>query len=199
MIVHRSLLGVSHHLAVLLVLLTLLTACGGGVDKSRLNIGSGDLVIEFPYSLERHLTESMQVLAVLTLDDNKTYNLNVNIAEKYVSGNIDDISKGPHTLAIEYFTVENVGQFSIATEKIRINVGDIEILSSSFDEFVYSDDDKDGVTNIAELQLGTDPLDANSKPAAHGVHASNNYHVDDQIINTSTVIGKSQSANYEIR
>jgi len=180
-----------------LVLLIILTACGGGASKSQLNIGSGELLIEFPYSLERHLTDEMEVKAVLTLDGNNTYALNVDRTTKNVTGSIDGISKGNHTLVVEYFTIQDGLEYSIVKGSIDIDIGDIEIISLTYSDLIYSDDDNDGTTNIAELELGTNPFNSKSLPSSHGAHGSTNYGFKDIPLTDSIIIGTSVSVNYQ--
>jgi len=183
----------------ILAMAIVLTACGGGTNTSQLNIGTGQLTILFPASLNKHLTDGMEIKANLTVDDTDVYALNVIPQQKLVTGTINSISKGRHTLVVEYLTTEQGVEVSIARGTILIDVGDRELLNIDYHDFVYSDDDSDGITNIAELEMGTNYLDILSVPPSHGLHGSGIYAIKDKMIGDSAVIGTVTSAKYNMK
>jgi len=182
-----------------LLTVALLSACGGGTGSSQLNVGTGKLVIDFPVSLSKHLTDEMELKAKISVDNGTPIDLVVDRQAKTVTGTIKGVEKGDHVLLVEYIIVENGAEISIATGTINITVGDFEILALVFHDFIYKDDDHDGITNIAELEFGTDWANATSKPESHGIHGSENYAVLDKPINESIVIGTTTSTNYSIQ
>lgn len=182
-----------------LLTIAMLSACGGGTGTSQLNVGTGQLVIDFPASLSKHLTDEMELKAKISVDSGTPVDLVVDRQAKTVTGTIKGVEKGDHVLLVEYIIVENGAEISIATGTINISVGDFEILALVFHDFIYIDGDGDGITNIAELEFGTDLADATSKPESHGIHGSTNYAVLDKPINSSIVVGTTSSANYSIQ
>ncbi|MDH5547889.1 MAG: hypothetical protein OEZ43_20110 [Gammaproteobacteria bacterium] len=176
-----------------------LSACGGGTSTSQLNVGSGQLLILFPASLSKHVTDGMVIKANLTVDNRDVYALNVFPQQKLVTGKINSISRGRHTLVVEYLIVEQGVDVSIARGTILIDVGDRELLDIDYQAFIYSDDDADGITNIAELEMGTNYLDTLSVPASHGLHGSSLYAIKDKMIGDNAVLGTVASPKYNMK
>ena len=180
-------------------LFSVITACGGGANSSQLNVGTGQLIVEFPVSLTKHLTENMEIKAQLTVDGTDVYSLQVDRESESVTGTIQNISNGEHTLVVEYIIFEQGVDISIAKGTILINVGDREIIAITYNKFIYNDDDGDGITNIAELEMGTNYLDIASVPPSHGLHGSSLYAIKDKTIGDNAVIGTVNSPKYNIR
>ncbi len=188
-----------HHVVLCLLISIWLAACGGGGTSSQLNIGTGDLSLKFPVSLSKHLTDAMELSASLIVDGGKEIPLTVDRKNETLRGNISGLSKGRHELTVVYRVVYNATQVVVARGTIDIDVGDFEVQTLAYNAFIYLDDDHDGVTNIAEMEFGTDVLDPGSKPASHGLHGSQNYAVIDKPLNYSVVVGPTNSTNYEIQ
>jgi len=176
-----------------------LISCGvGSRPDNHLDIGSGELKIEFPPSLNKHVSESMLLKATISVDGRDTSALVVDRVTRSVKGRIKDITNGEHYLVVEFFIVDQGNDVSIAKGGIQINVDGAQVLEIQFEAFVYLDGDKDGITNIAEIGIGTNYSDPNSKPDADNVHASENYFMLDNSMSESVSYGNAKSDNYEI-
>lgn len=180
----------------IIVFVVLLAACGSGSSNGQLNIGTGDLVIEYPASLSKYVKEDTVLTARISVDRGEPVYLTVDKRAKKVTGSIDNLSDGDHMLMVEYLIEQDGELVSIATGMIHITVGDFEIIALLYRDFIYTDSDNDGVTNIAELAFGTNLLDPSSRPDAHGIHASESYSTNDQPINRSVVVGIASSKSY---
>lgn len=177
------------------------SACGVATNESSLNIGTGQIIIEFPASLDRQLSESTEVIAKISVDGGSKTELSIDRNKMLLTGKIDKVSKGDHDLKVFYYyrNTQSGVETLIATTDIHINVGDRQIVALDSHNIVYLDDDRDGVTNLAEIQLGTDLNDPQSTPPAHGSHASQNYAIKDNIISSTIVVGTTSSTNYTIK
>ncbi|MDH5545302.1 MAG: DUF1566 domain-containing protein [Gammaproteobacteria bacterium] len=154
--------GTQFFLSKLLIMLILAVyGCGGGSPNSQFHIGTEDFKVEFPSALDGYLTEDMQLIARVKVDETSTFSLSVDPKNKLVFGSIPGLSNGEHTLVIEYAIKIDNDEVIIARNTIRINIGDFEILVLDNQVLVYIDSDSDGVTNIDELKSGTYFTDGN--------------------------------------
>jgi len=84
-----------------------------------------------------------------------------------ISGTINNVSPGNYDLVITYYVVLNFLQTSLATVTKQITVVAGAVTSVMIDDNDLNkniDSDKDGYTNLSELNIGTDPNDKNDAP-----------------------------------
>ena len=130
--------------------------------------------------------------AEVRVDGGPAISLTVDTANGRVQGTITDLAPGAHTVEI-YFYVSGV---LVATGSTTATVVSGQATQVSFDMFYYPDEDGDGWTNLAELEVGTAWNDAASRPPSEIPRSSANYVLSD-VVGISPVIGASLSTNYE--
>ena len=170
-----------------------------------------------PTTLQRHLITGGKLYADLTIVYNKTGKVVVDkkqldIVGNTVTGKIDKLTADAsysYTFTIDYYITRDNGT------KVKIATGStkhfVEATPSDkprkvkIDTINYFDDDKDGFTNLAELELGTytNPGEPGIRPNAELPRSSTNYILSDTMgINPTegktTVVGESKSANYTL-
>jgi len=117
--------------------------------------------------------------AYATLDDEAyQHDLYVNTYDKKVSGTVYDISSGEHIVDIFILARESYDDdwIVIANASFDVIVSDniTSEVSFSEDQYVYTDNDNDGISNLDELLAGTDPNTA----LALSTMAYSNYEID---------------------
>ncbi len=180
-----------------LVLVTLV-ACGSGSKDSQILIGPGKLNIEYPQIITDYLQQNTNIEATLTIDG-RSHPLDVDRSNKYLSGNIPHVKNGKQTLIVDFYLANNAMEYRVASRAINVEISDLGIVAVDAGQLVFSDDDHDGITNLGELQRGTDPTDASSFPQLFGQRLSENYRIEVNPIDKTPAAGAIQSANYKIQ
>src|SRR3989338_6745265 len=130
-----------------------------------------NLSVPLPPELERHLITDTKLTAQLIIDNDTTkpIDLTVNTTNKTVTGNIDKVKGGTHTFEIIYYITDDSGnkvKVASASTNAVVAAGTNTPISFPQSSIRYFDDDKDGFTNLAELEMGTKYDDASSKRVA---------------------------------
>src|SRR3989338_8935066 len=162
-----------------------------------------NLSVPLPPELGRHLITDTKLTAQLIIDNDtaKPIDLVVNTTNKSVAGNIDKVKGGTHTFEIIYY-IDDVKVASVKTTEV-VAAGTNNVITFLQANISYFDDDRDGFTNLAELEMGTNYNDATSKKVYELPRSSTDYILTDTMgISPSdgktTVVGQSKSSNYTI-
>ena len=208
--VRNSGLKISGLLLGILILLFAI-GCGSNTNKQTSETTPADtdaqsaenLSVPLPPTLQRHLITDTKLTAQLIIDNDTTKptDLTVNTTNKTITGNIDKVKDGPHTFEIIYY-IDDVKVASVKTTEV-VAAGTNNVITFLQANISYFDDDRDGFTNLAELEMGTKYDDASSKRVAELPRSSTNYILSDTMgISPSdgktTVVGQSKSSNYTI-
>ena len=116
----------------------------------------GAISIIMPSSLTA-FAECTSITAEVVVDDGTPIPLTVDCSTETVSGTIDDLEAGEHTFVINYFA----SGFLVGTASTNATITADETTLVVFDstDLAFPDDDADGVNNLDELTLGSDPTD----------------------------------------
>lgn len=197
-------------------MMSVLTSCGdinsSSSDHQGLVSHDGtNLALEFP--LPRYLAyfasiDSLQAQAII--DEGNPYPLMVDQNTNQISGTITGVPSGDHDLIINYFISTAGGKVILCkySTQVTVNAGKstyVEILDKDLDRNL--DDDHDGYTNLAEVRIKTDPLDASDIPAGESPFvicgngrtqnlSSANFHIEAVV--GSTLAGTTSSHNYRV-
>lgn len=195
-----------------ILMLFLVIGCGSNTNQQTSGMTPSDTQSEenfsapLPDGLGRHLITDTKLTAQLIIDNDiaKPVDLVVNTTTKSVTGNIDKVKGGTHTFEIIYYITNDSGnkvQVASASTNAVVAAGTNTPITFPQSSIRYFDDDKDGFTNLAELEMGTKYDDASSKRVAELPRSSANYILSDTMgISPSdgktTVVGQSKSSNY---
>ncbi|MDH5231094.1 MAG: hypothetical protein OEZ58_08015 [Gammaproteobacteria bacterium] len=156
-----------NYLGIVLVLLLLLVACDKSSEDSTgiIELNTGRVLLPFPPTLDDYLSANSQLKAYLRIDDGPQLALQVDRLQRQVRGSTGALTPGVHVVSIEYFVQHPDIELAVRVASAQT---DIEIIKNKnvavdFDHYSYFDDDNDGITNIAELQLGWDSWSDTSK------------------------------------
>ncbi len=115
------------------------------------------------------LPDDGQLLAWVTIDDGTRTQMQTDISTGTSSASISGLSKSIHSVLIEFELSDGTDTVLLATA-----TGDVDLTSGngnlSFADSDYTstgigfDDDDDGFSNLTEIIVGTDPIDAGDKP-----------------------------------
>lgn len=211
--VRFSSLKISGLLLVILMLISVI-GCGSNTNQQTSEITPSDTDTKseenfsalLPDGLGRHLITDTKLTAQLIIDNDTTkpVDLVVNTTNKSVTGDIKNVKGGTHTFEIIYYITDDTGnkvQVASASTNAVVAAGTNTPITFPQSSIRYFDDDKDGFTNLAELEMGTKYDDASSKRVAELPRSSTNYILSDTMgISPSdgktTVVGQSKSSNY---
>lgn len=165
-----------------------------------------------PLALSRHLVTGDKLSAKLIIDKGtgteKTVTLTVDSAGNKISGTVDNLKAGTHTFDIVYY-IDSGGtlvEVAAATQRVPVAAGPKTSptpVTFAASDLRYTDSDGDGLTNLAELEIGTKYNDAADRPKTELLRSSQNYVLSDTMgVNPTegktTVVGESKSANYTL-
>jgi hypothetical protein len=172
--------------------------CGSGSPSSTPTTtgpSGEDFSTAIPLLLQSHtVAGSTNVLsATVSVDGGAPTALAVNLTTKTVSGQIDQLSAGTHTFVITY-TVNGV---NVATASGSADIVAGATRPVAFGVPRYFDEDNDGFTNLAEIEIGTNPRSATSRPASEIPRFSQKYVLSD-VAGGVLVGGSSSSASYTL-
>lgn len=144
-----------------------LTSCG---DNSSSSGRTTSMNLSFP--VQTALVNSNAVInslrAFVTIDGGNPYQLNVDGTTNQVSGVISGVSAGTHDLVITYYVEMPQGSgdeviLATCSKTVTVIAGQAaEVVVADDDLNRDYDDDSDGLTNLDEVSVATDPLDPNS-------------------------------------
>jgi len=138
------------------------TGCGGGSESN-------------PPPAEPQTTSSMQLPvginastlpvngalhAYISVDGGSRQELSVDLGAQTVSGSLNGISPGNHIFIIEVVFIYNDNtevMLGSANISMDVSTGNNSLAVTSGDYDTTFDDDGDGVSNLAEMNTGTDP------------------------------------------
>jgi hypothetical protein len=143
-----------------------------------------------------------------TIDGGAPHPLTVDPVTNAASGTISSVSAGNHVLGLKYF-VSILGvdvilcKYSGPVTVYANQTTTVTVLDTDLDRNI--DDDQDGYTNLAEVRVGTDPLDPADFPAGEspyvlcgngttGFASSADYNAS--VVVGSTVAGSASSTDY---
>lgn len=148
-------------------LLVVLVSCGDNCPSSdRTNRMNLSFPVQTALVNSNAVIESLQ--AYVTIDGENSYQLHVDGTTSQVSGAISGVSAGTHDLVITYYLEApqgSDGEVILATcsKTVTVIAGQAaEVVVADDDLNRDYDDDSDGLTNLDEVSVGTDPLDPNS-------------------------------------
>lgn len=200
----------------ILFVVAALTCCGDNSsssdDQGAVSHDGTNMTIDFP--VPRYLAASATVIDSLqsqaTIDGGRPYDLNVDPVTNQISGTITGVASGTHDLVITYFVSIPGGDVVLCTysTQVTVNPGQTTYVTI-LDRDLYRniDDDQDGYTNLAEVRIGTDPLNAYDVPAGESPYVlcgngtteiveSTNFNI--AAVVGSTVAGTAESINYMV-
>ena len=193
-----------------------LTSCGdissSSDDQGSVSHDGTNLTLDFP--VPAYLASSATVIdslqAQATIDGGNPYDLDVDLDNNRISGSITGVASGTHDLVITYLVSTPGGDVVLCTYSTQVTVTPgqttyVTILDVDLDRNI--DDDQGGYTNLAEVRIGTDPLDASDVPAGESPYvlcgngatimvSSTNFNLTAVV--GSAVAGKASSTNYTV-
>lgn len=147
----------------------------GGVTARNDDQGDG---IELPVAINAGALPSNGSLnAYISVDGGPRQALAVDLATQTVSGSLNGISTGSHQFLIEVvFAYDNGTEVMLGRASVTMDVGsgDNSLTVNSGDYNTTFDDDNDGVSNLAELNAGTDPTNPADTDCVIGTSAIGN-------------------------
>jgi len=205
-------------LNILLGVLIIFTAigCGSSATQQQTSEGTGTDTKEIanfsaplPTELARHLVTGSVLSAQVIIDkgsaSQKIIDLNVDVAGNKVSGTIGDLKAGTHSFDIVYYISSGGTKVEVAssTKNIVVAAGTTTPVTFAPSDLRYIDTDRDGFTNLTELESGTGWNDASLRPKAELPRSSSNYVLSDTMgvsptDGKTTVVGESKSADYTL-
>lgn len=222
-------------LTCLSIILTI-SGCGSNTTNQKINgenkadnsKSTQNFSVPLPPSLSKHLVSGDKLSAVLIIDkgtkSEQTRQLIVNHTTNKVIGTVDDLEAGTHSFEIVYYIDSGGKPVEVATAKTNAtvaagpNTAPTPITFAGSD-LRYTDSDGDGLTNLAELEIGTKYNDPADRPITDLLRSSQNYVLSDiqtELLRSSlnyvlsdtqgvnptdgktTVVGESKSANYTL-
>lgn len=188
----------------------LLFACSSSENNTdKVTHDGKNLLVNFvtPAALLESLIQDLKVNIII--NDATPIELLVN-PDNTISGTISNITPGDYDLIINYYVVLSSLQTSLATvqKSVTVVAGEttrVTIVDSDLDKNI--DADGDGYTNLAELNIGTDPHDKNDTPGgglvlfsvangSFGQSVSNNYEIKSRV--GEPLNGTKKSTNYTV-
>src|SRR3989304_9740287 len=160
---------------------------------------AGDFSAPIPSTLARHLVTGGGLTAQVIVDGGAPVNMTVDVAGNKVNGTIGALQGGSHTIEIVYFI--NGDEVARGSKSVTVAAGATTTVSFAASDLRYTDTDKDGFTNLAEMERGTDWNNPTGKPAAELPRSSANYVLNDTMgvsptDGKTTVVGVSSSSSY---
>jgi hypothetical protein len=189
-------------LSLSVVLALVIVGCGSGsTSNTPTTTGpSGeDFSTAIPLLLQSHtVAGSPNVLsATVSVDGGTPTTLSVNLTTRTVSGQIDQLSAGTHTFVITYTITRANVSVNVATATTSATIAAGATTPVAFGVPRYFDDDTDGFTNLAEVEIGTNPNLASSRPASEIPRFSPKYVLSD-VAGGVLVGGSSSSTSYTL-
>ena len=180
------------------VVLALVVGCGSGspsTTPTTTGPSGEDFSTAIPLLLQSHtVAGSPNVLsATVSVDGGAPTALTVNLTAKTVSGQIDNLSAGTHAFVITYA----VNGVTVATASGSADIVAGATRPVAFGVPRYFDEDHDGFTNLAEIEIGTNPRLATDRPKAEIPRFSQKYVLSD-VAGGVLVGGSSFSASYTL-
>jgi len=112
------------------------------------------------------------VLAWVSVDGGERMPLEVNTTNETLSGTVEDISAGNHTIVIIIeFEDDVLGVLEIARTSLPVDVDGNTTIVLQQSDYTHANDDSDTYVNVQELIAGSDPFDGTNVPAAGSVPA----------------------------
>ena len=143
------------------IVATVLVGCGGG-NSTRVDSFS----FVAPRALEGGLSEgcASTLSASLVLDGERSFDMSRKGANWSVT--IEGLEKGTHRFKIDFSCTDPVyGKIGLASAEKSFDLSGTEAEVSFVDsDYTYPDTDGDGVSNLAELEKGTNPLISDEIP-----------------------------------
>lgn len=179
-----------------LFLLLLTTGCGQDFDpgmEGEIGPAGENFSTPIPGLIgrEKLVLTPGELTAEVVVDGGSPTALDVDLDNKKVSGTIEDLSEGDHTFVVNYYINNVLVASGEQTAFIQAGTNTTVAIPS----IRYPDSDGDGFTNLAELESGTDPLLASSRPPSEFPRFSKNYVLFD-VAGLSFLTGHAESENY---
>ncbi len=194
----------------ILFVVVALTSCGDTDGQGSVSHDGTNLTIDFPVPKFLAYSAINLLQAQATIDGGSPHALTVDPGTNQISGTITGVSSGTHDLVMTYFVSTSGGDVVLCTysTQVTVNPGQttyVAILDTDLDRNI--DDDQDGYTNLAEVRIGTDPLDDSDFPAGdppyvlcgNGITeivSSANFNLT--VVVGSAVAGTTSSNNYRV-
>jgi hypothetical protein len=163
----------------ILFIIVVLTSCGeinspSSDDQGSVSHDGTNMTLEFP--VPRFLADSSSVIdsleAQATIGGGSSHRLDVDPSTNQISGTITEVPSGTYDLLITYFVPSSGNNVVLCSHSTQVTVSTgqityVTIFSTDIDRNV--DDDHDGYTNLAEVRIGTNPLDPSDIPICEDV------------------------------
>jgi len=140
--------------SILLVIILNLFSCG---DDS---VDIQESEINFFLPAELRVNPSAAIEGWITIDGNTPIRMNINLAAHTASVSKGELSRDWHTIEIEFkYTYSgNTAELATASQVVNLGSGDASIKFYAKDYNINYDSDNDGITNIEEINKGTNPF-----------------------------------------
>ena len=145
--------------------------CDSETDSPHQKVESTQqLSVPLAEPLARMATSESPLAAEVTVDGGTPTSLTIDLQNKKVSGRIDGLTPGQHTLAITY----RMNNLIVATwsSQVGVKAGETSLVVIDSAILQYPDDDQDGLSNLQELLTGSDPKDTNSPARLLSIHVT---------------------------
>lgn len=186
--------GCHHGLSILgLILLAFLPACSQESGSTADPSANNTITTSIPIGSLSNLCTEKGLTAEIIVDENEPIVLDIDCETERARGIIPDLSPGTHTFTINYYLDEIL--IVTASSTTEIVAGQEVTVAFEQDSFTFPDSDGDGITNLAEIESGTDPEVATSRPSIGGSRTTTNYVLADQI-GRSPMVGRSNTLSY---
>jgi hypothetical protein len=134
-----------------------LLGCGSESRSPQTTDPPPDFSIPLAEPLARLAPEEGALTAEVSIDGGAPISLAVDAPNKTVTGRIENVPSGRHTFTIT-FRIDGI-VVAIWSSEADVILGETTSLVINPSSFQYPDDDQDGLTNLAELEAGSNPSD----------------------------------------
>ena len=147
-----------------LFMLLAVTGCSsenGSVTTQSPQQGTGG--IELPVGINvANLPANGSLHAFMSVDNGTRQELNIDLNSQTVSGSVGGITPGNHTFLLQIIFIYDTGTevtLAHASSTMEVTAGSNNLAFSATDYVTSYDSDGDGVSNLTEINTGTNPTD----------------------------------------
>jgi len=175
------------------------TTTGSAVTSGGITVANA-ISASFPNGLQENIL--VNLTAELEIEGIGTFPLSVDLdgtgdcGSAGVCATVENIPEGNQTFTIRFL----IGEIDVATANTTGTVASgASSLVLDFPAVSYPDSDGDGFTNLAEIEIGFDPLLASSRPPADSPRFSSSYILVDRVGLSFITPERIESSSYTIK
>jgi len=172
-----------------------------GCNPADNNGDDSQVSAEIPPSLLSYSFKGELLSAQLSVDEKNSIDMEIDINNRKLSGDLDISSNGEHAFHISFYLLSDGETVEIANSSVITTLADTGVTKLDFTQYTYLDYDLDGFTNLVEIARGVNWNDWTEKPTTLALRRSPNYEMNGDIYDGPTILkvelsGISYSSNY---